>query len=425
MTTVQSRVLSRWTRSQCLTLGGCALAQFAGSTVITTMTFGIFLLPVSSEFGWTRDVMSSAYGVLTISCALATPVVGRLIDRYEPRLVLGFASLLFAAATASVALLSASRALLFVLFAVWGVAAAPQTGVGYAKIVSAWFSRDRGLAMGLMMLGSAIGATIIPGLAQIMIQTFGWRAAYAGLGGLVLLVLVPAIFGLIRRHPVLDQPAQMERRDEKSGDERAAGGVSAVEAVRSYKFWFIAIAMFLMANVIVGLSLHLFPIFRDNGLSISAATTAITVSGIFMMAGRVLGGLAMDRFAKEKVGALFFAGPVAAIAVLCTSHGIVGAIVTAMIMGLCAGAEVAIASVLVAELFGLRAYGQIFSWVFVGFICGSGSGPWLLAKCFVIFGSYRSGLFLMAAFAITACILTYSLGRGRAVAEAELRPITP
>src|ERR1700733_5178493 len=288
METVQPRVLLRWTRSQYSTLAGCALAQFVGATVITTMTFGIFLLPVSAEFGWTRDVMSSAYGVLTILCGLGTPVVGRLIDRYDPRLVLGLAAVLFAATTASLAFLSASRPLLFVLYGAWGLAAAAQTGVGYAKIISAWFSRDRGLAMGLMMLGSAIGATIIPALAQIMIQTLGWRAAYAGLGAVVLLVLLPSIFGLIKRRPHFGQPAQAERQAEKSGDEQSAFGVSAVEAIRSYRFWIIAIAMFLMANVIVGLSLHLFPIFRVNGLSIPAATTAITIFGLSMMAGRLL-----------------------------------------------------------------------------------------------------------------------------------------
>jgi MFS family permease len=386
------------------------------------MTFGIFLLPVSETFGWTRDVLPGAYAVFTIFAALATPVVGRLIDRYDPRLVLGLGSCLFGLATASLALLTPSRPMLFALYAVWGLASAVQMPVGYTKIISAWFGLGRGTAMGLMLVGSAIGTVIIPVLSQIMIQTLSWRAAYVGLGAIVLIVSVPSIFGLIRRPPTVD--------DISRGDGSAAAAPvvrvrakAAMDAIRSGKFWLILTAMFLVANVILGLSLHLFPILKDRGLSVPAATTAVTISGVAMMAGRLLGGFAMDHFPKEKVAAFFFVLPLGAIVALSTSSGLVGAVVAATIIGLCSGAEVAVASVLVADRFGLRAYGQIFSWIFLGFIFGSGSGPWLMAKSFVLFGSYQAGLLLLGAFAVTASVLIYTLGHERA--EAELHPASP
>ena len=406
-------VLSKWSRSQYVILVGCALTQFAGATTITTMTFGMFLLPVSSTFGWTRDVMSTAYSVLTLSLALATPLLGRLIDRHDLRLVLGVGGILFAVTTAALALLTSSQLLLFALFAMWGVTCSALTAFGYTKIVAAWFDVGRGLAMGLMLLGTAVGSMVIPGLAQLMIQTLGWRAAYVGLGVVVLLVSVPAIFGLIRNPPHRGEMQRTGRSVEGRRDAHQLPGATAAEAIRSYKFWFVTIAMFLVATVLLGLQLHLFPILEDKGVSIGAATAAVTASGVAMLAGRLLGGFAMDRFPKEWVATLFFVGPVGTIAVLYTTSGMAGGIVAAIILGLCAGAEVAVASVLVAELFGLRAYGQIFSWVFAGWVVGCGTGPWLMAKSFVLFGSYNPGLLLLAGFAVAAGALTIALGRGR------------
>ena len=408
------RIPLKWTRAQYLTLTGCALALVAGTTTVTTMTFGIFLLPVSATFGWSRDVLSSAYAAFTVFTALGTPVIGRLVDRHDPRIVLGLGSVLFALTTASLAFISPSRPLLFFLYGIWGLTAAVQLPVGYTKIVSAWFSRDRGLAIGLMLVGSAIGTVIIPILVQAMIQTVGWRAAYLGLGATVLLISVPAIFGLIKRPPDLGPPAPTGRSVEHQPHRPPGFGLSAAQAMRSPKFWAISAALFLVANVIVGLQLHLFPLLKDRGLSVPVATSAVTVAGIAMVAGRLISGLAMDRFSSEKVAAIFFIAPVGAIVALYASSGIVSAIVAAAIIGLCSGAEVAVASVLVAELFGLRAYGQIFSLIFFSFVIGAGSGPWLMAKSYVIFGSYQPGLFLLAAFALTAGALTITLGRGRA-----------
>lgn len=412
MDTIRLRFLPSWTKAQSLTLTGCAMTQVAGTTTITTMALGMFLLPVSSSFGWPRDVLPTAYGVLTLSLALATPLLGRLIDRYDPRLVLGVGSGLFAATTASLAFLSSSRPLLFALYAIWGFTSSALTAFGYTKIVAAWFDLDRGLAMGLMLLGTAIGSMIIPVMAETMIQTLGWRVAYVGLGAVVFLVSVPAIFGLIKRTSTL-QSGQSARTVAVSSDKaQEAGGTSARQAMRSYKFWFVVAAMFLVGNVVVGLQVNLFPLLRGRGLSITAATAAVTLSGVAMIAGRLIGGAAMDRFAKEKVASVFFIGPIGVIAALCVSSGVASAMIAASILGLCAAAEVAVGSVLVADLFGLHAYGQIFSWVFAGWVAGCGMGPWLLARSFVVFGSYRPGLWLLAVFAFTASALTYVLGRG-------------
>ncbi|WP_322060123.1 MFS transporter [Paraburkholderia sp. J63] len=404
-------IIPTWTRSQYSTLAGCALALIAGVTTVTTMTFGMFLLPVSETFGWARNVMTSGYGVFMIFMALGTPVVGRLIDRYDPRIVLGFGSALFAASTASLSFLTPSHTLLLVLYAVWGLFGAVQGPLGYAKIISAWFGLGRGLAMGLMLVGSASGTVIIPVLTQTLIHDFGWRVAYVGLGAVVLFISVPAIFLLVKRPPVPEATEPTVGTSTGMDAERQDHGVSATEAIRSFRFWFITASMFLIAAVIVGLQLHLFPILIDRKLSASVATTATTMSGLFMVAGRLLGGVAMDRFVKEKVAAFFFALPLGTCALLSTSSGAIGGIAAAAILGLCNGAEVAVASVLVAELFGLRAYGQIFSWIFVGFIAGAGVGPSLMAQSFVRSGSYENGLLLLSVFSVTASILTYSLGR--------------
>jgi MFS family permease len=112
---------------------------------------------------------------------VATPFVGRLVDRFGIRAVALPAIVLFSLSTTSVALVPASRVAFTCFYALMGLAAAGQTPLIYAKAISARFDAQRGLALGIAMAGVGLGAALVPQFAQALISLVGCRGAYVGL----------------------------------------------------------------------------------------------------------------------------------------------------------------------------------------------------------------------------------------------------
>ena len=176
-----------------------------GQGPITLFTFSVFLKPVTEDLGIDRGTFSSALGVLSIAAAVVTPLVGRLVDRYGVRIALLPLILLFALATMALSLLQPSLFVLFLLFGLQGVLSACQTPMAYVKTISAWFDRTRGLALGVAQTGVGFGVALVPQLAATLIAGHGWRTAYVGLGGAILvLALLPV--ALFLRDPPTPRP---------------------------------------------------------------------------------------------------------------------------------------------------------------------------------------------------------------------------
>ena len=159
------------------------LGLLVGNGPIMQFTFGVLLAPISREFGWNRGTVSSAIVVGLWMTGIATPVVGRWVDRFGIRPVALPAIALFSLATASVALVPASPAAFTALYALMGLGAAGQTPLIYAKAISARFDEKRGLALGIAMAGVGLGAAIVPQFAQALIgDQWPGRLACGGRG---------------------------------------------------------------------------------------------------------------------------------------------------------------------------------------------------------------------------------------------------
>jgi MFS family permease len=159
------------------------LGLMVGNGPVMQFTFGTLLSPITRQFGWSRGLVSSAMVVGLWMTGIATPVFGRLVDRFGIRAVALPAIVVFSLATASVAWVPASPAAFTALYALMGLGAAGQTPLIYAKAITARFDHQRGLALGIAMAGVGLGAALVPQFAQEMIRIAGWRGAYAGLGG--------------------------------------------------------------------------------------------------------------------------------------------------------------------------------------------------------------------------------------------------
>jgi len=209
-----------------------------GTATINIFAFSVFLKPVSDELDLSRGAFSSGVLLTNLMNALATPLVGVLVDRFGSRRVMLPGIALLAITVAGLSQLQASpMAMFYLLFALVGLFGATQTTVPYAALITKWFDRDRGLALGVAMAGVGLGVVVVPQFAEWLIGAAGWRMAYVGLGALIVLFAFVPVALCFREPPAIAQDARAR--------EGAHGGLSAAEAFTgSWRFWVVSIGFF-------------------------------------------------------------------------------------------------------------------------------------------------------------------------------------
>ena len=175
--------------------------------ILIASTFGIFVKPLAETFGWSRGAISLGFSIIACIGSLAAPVVGVLADRLGPRKVILVAAVLFGSGLCSFAFLSGSIWHFYALYVFTAFGSIGLTTIPYATAISRWFVRQRGLALGFMGVGAFVGGMYAPPLVTYVIATWGWRWAYATLGLLVWILILPVI-GLF----LIESPRQLGLR---------------------------------------------------------------------------------------------------------------------------------------------------------------------------------------------------------------------
>jgi MFS family permease len=381
---------------------GSTLALVVGNGPVMQFTFGVFLKPLTSTFHVDRGFGSLAITIGVLATAISLPVAGRLVDRHGPRRSALVAVLLFAAGVAMAGLLSKSIWSFMLLFSLAGVAAAGQSPLPYVKAIAARFDRGRGLAFATALSGVGVGSIVLPMVAQGLVDRFGWRGGYAGLGALTVLIAVPSILISIPTLP----PSR--------GKDPPADGLSGLtpkEAVRTTRFWLLVVGLFLGAVSVNGTIAHVVPLLTDRGVPAKEAVVALAGVGAASIVGRLAAGYLMDRYWAPLVSMVFFAGMIGGITILTFAKSPGTASVATILLGLGLGVEADLVGFLLSRYFGTRAFGALFGYIFGSFILASSLGPVVLGFIFDATGSYNAGLITFGAFSALAACLFLGLGK--------------
>lgn len=272
-----------------------------------------------------------------------------------------------------------------------------STQMGYSRAVSTWFARRRGVAMSLVMAGSASGAIVFPPLAQAIIDSYGWRSAYLCLGALTLLIGLPLTIAFVRENPRAECPA-----------ESTAVGFTVAQALRSSAFWIILASLFLGSVSVNGALTHLSPLLTDRGVPASQAALVASSLGIAGFAGRLLTGFLLDRFLGPRIGLCMLGACAVGVLLLSTVASIGWAMVAAALIGLGLGAEADLTPYLLSRYFGLRSFSTLYGFSWTAYALAGALGPVLMGKAFDATGSYHALLLLLAG-ATVVCAALYSL----------------
>jgi MFS family permease len=380
-------------------IAGSAFGVGIAYAAVAFFSFGVFMRPLSEEFGWGRGQISLAITVAQLVLAGASPVVGRVVDRVGARRLLYPSMVLWAACFASLSLLDGSLAQFYAIFLLAGFLGLGSSTLIYTRAIAAWFDRSRGLALGLAMSGVSVAGVVIPPLAQGLSDRFGWRIAYLALG-LIVVATIPLIAALFRRSSEFtDRPGGGRgQRAEVTDDARAA-------TRRTRAFYLIAGAASLAALGIHGITIHLIPLLVDRGTPAATAALVASLLGVGMFVSRIACGYLMDRFFAPWVTIAFFLGPITAIALLYA--GASGSLVylCALLLGMGTGAEVDAIAYLTSRYFRLEAFGEQYGWFYGCFMLGSSMSPLFMGFGFDRTGSYQLPLLGSLVALAGACVL--------------------
>ncbi|MFC3175308.1 MFS transporter [Novosphingobium bradum] len=380
---------SEWARGWPSILVGMAGMALTG---IAVYSIGQIMAPMSAELGWSRTQITSGLMVFAITSLFALPMVGRLVDRVGPRRVAMPGTVLMGASFAALGLVNGSLALWWALWVLFTLGSAAANPVIWATIVSRLFVRGRGLAIGVMMCGSALGAACTPLLTRWAIDAFGWRLAFGVVGMTYSLITCLLVVTCVDGAPPAaeGQAAGAHGAPPAPGDGPVQSGLTFQEAMRDR--WVIALlaGIFLIMVLVVSLTVHMIPILGERGIPLATAAPMAAGIAIGSIVGKLAVGWIADRTASRLVPAACFAVPGATCLLLLLAQG-PGLLILAAIFltGLGAGSLLQLSAYLVARYVGMRSFAQVYSIATALLALTGGFGPMLAGFVFDVAGSYR------------------------------------
>lgn len=375
---------------------------------LQSYAIGPFVSPLEHEFGWTRtDVMlgvsiSNAVGIFL------NAVIGMIVDRIGPRRVAltglfvktGAFALL---GTATGTLLNWSMLWLFLAFGLLLV----QSTV-WSSAVANRFDKSRGLAMAVALSGTPLAAMIAPVLATFMIEDYGWRSAFFGVGAVWLAFTFPVVFLFFRD----GRDERRGKREENPVPEVELPGVSFREGIRTRAFVRLFISYGCFSFYSMTMSVNLVPLLAETGAGEMKAAGIASIMGLVGIVARLSVGFLLDRFPGHIIGTITQLMPVIGCALLLT--GDPGTLVLSLAVatfGMAIGAEIDVALYLASRHFGLRSFAALFGGI-IGFgAVNAAIGPYVAGRLHDAWGSYDPLLVVTMVMLSIGALAIATLGR--------------
>jgi MFS family permease len=413
------RVYPGWWLSihACLSLGMVAGATFWG--------FGLFVEPLEHEFGWSRSITSGAISVTLLASGLASPIVGRLVDRFKPRVILAIGS----AVTVVCYLALATIGELWQLLALLAVLAFFRTWIFYIPIttlITRWFPQRRATAMGIATSGFGMGGLLFLPLMALCITSVGWRETFLLTAALVVVINLPFLL-FFRNDP---SPKSLERLpggalSAVSTDEGIFESETLNSVFRSPAFWLMSAGFALFFCAQWAFLFHAVPFMEDRGISARDAAVILSAAAGLGVALRLGSGFFVDRIQRYELLAVFVLLVMAGALIVAASGTAHGQLVEFVVLwGIGSGIGPLLEPMLVSRLFGRRHYASVYGAVDGVDTIVAIIGPWAGGLIFDASGSYvpvllfYSGLFVAGAVAFVGVIAAV-LARVRAAQSME------
>jgi MFS family permease len=387
-------------------------------TVLASLnSFSVFVKPLQSALGWGRAPIMAGFTVMLALLGLTSPFAGRLLDRYGARKVMTSGVLIIITGLIVLSRMT-SLSQFYLGCALVGVGSTASGPVGSSYLVSHWFKRQRGMAVGILSGGMSLsGILLVPVMAVYVLPAFGWRATYFMIAVLCAAVLIPLLFFIVRTKPadIGLFPDGVEGR--KSSDEAENGGsipirgVSPRMALATSAFWFLAFSL-VLNHTHLGILQSIFPHLSDLGFPIGTVASVTGLTSGTISVSMFLFGWLCDRIAPKYAATIGLAGVAFGIALLLfigPSSSLPSLFFYAVVFGLGIGSWMPTMSMLTSRTFGMASYGSIFGMMSFFQCAGGAMGPLLAGYSFDVHHSYQWGFIVILIFVVAAIPLVLAV----------------
>ncbi len=389
-------------------------------------SFSMFYVQILKEFGWSRGSTATIFTVGSVVYGFGSLVAGALVDRFGPRKLLPFACILIAAGC----LINSLAQQLWHFYIAYGV----FIGLGVicagfvpmTAVLSNWFVRRRGAALGVALIGN-IQPPLLAVPIQYLIATYGWRASYAILGAVALLIIAPLTALLMRARPGdvglppdgLPAGESSRERGRRPGykveivnPKWAETDWTLARAARTRQFWILCAMMAAMGTGAGMIMHHLVAMAMDVGHTAALAAFIFSLAGLCSIGGR-LGGFLSDRWGRETVFtvlAFFFVLSALSLLVMIQNGQAWPLYLYALAYGVGAGLSSPAFGAGTADLFIGRSFGAILGFINISYGIGQGLGAWAGGAIFDKAGSYTLAMLAAIPLFAAMCLLFWLAG---------------
>jgi len=280
-------------------------------------------------------------------------------------------------------------------------------------IVPRWFTKRRGIAMGIVMSGFGIGGIVTPLLTQLFISAYGWRWALVILGILTLIIIIP-LAQLLKHSPQqagLQPYGGDEIIEEKPSQSSAMEGLSLRQAIRTRGFWLFGLIQTCALFCLVTVMIHIVPHATDIGIPEGKAASILSSVAAISIVGRLVTGFLSDRIGGRLILTICLSLMTLALIWLLFARELWMFYVFAVLLGLANGGFTTLIPVVSAELFGLVSLGVIMGALGVFMTLGEAIGAPVSGTVFDITGSYQLAFLISIGICTAAVILSLVLLR--------------
>jgi MFS family permease len=379
--------------------------------------FSLFFPPILEEFGWDRGLAAGAFSFGFLVSAIISPMVGRLVDRRGPRMVIETGAVMITGGLLLATLVQEP----WHLYATLGVmVGAGVNMLGYtvqSLYLPSWFVRNRGLAVSIAFAGAGVGSIVLLPWLQGLIEGSGWRQACWSLGILVLVVLLPLNLLVWGRPQDVGLQADGAKPATTSGSVASASNVvdhawAAVDwtlarAVRTQRFWWLALAFFCALWIWYAVQVHQTKYLLEIGFGAMEAAWALGLVSMVAIPGQITLGHLSDRIGREWVwviGCIGFA--LCYLALIAMQQHPTRALLYVMIVtqGALGYGLTSVIGAVAVEIFQGRHFGTIFGTLNLASIAGGAASPWVTGKLYDVTGSYTLAFWIALALSLVSAV---------------------
>lgn len=369
------------------TLLAGVLGVACGASPIPYNIIGFTAAPLAAEFGWSQTQAVLPITIFGVIASFLAPVFGAMADRFGVRPVALWSLFAFALAFAAISLTPTADdpSTLYIYYGFWvvlGLVGIGSTPVTWSRAINLWFYKHRGLALGILLMGTSLAAMVVPQVAVWAITNFGWREMFLIIAAFPITALIISFF--LFREP---------RHDERpKAIESATGkltGVTLSMALKDYRFWVIWLSIALIATSFGGAFINMPRMLGLRDIDTQTQATVMGILGIGIFAGRLITGALLDRFWQG-----FVAFPLLCLPAI-SAWILLGADITfplaasaGFLLGFAAGAESDLIAYLTGRYFGMAHYGKIYGMLYMPFGLFSAASPLIYAQVFDRTGSF-------------------------------------